>query len=127
MEKITRKSFCILLIIIFTFSMSACRGSFHLHKHNVWESEDSSIKIDLYSDVVSFRINGALYEFYDIATDNTGTEMYIYQEGGLTDDDILIIAEAEEKKGRLYLTFTQDKLFDLEGQTVVLDPVLSED
>ena len=53
--------------------------------------------------------------------------MYIYQEGGLTDDDILIIAEAEEKKDRLYLTFTLDKLFDLEGKTVVLDPVLSEE
>ena len=127
MEKITRKSFCILLIIIFTFSMSACRGDFHLHKHNVWESEDSSIKIDLNLDIVSFRINGALYEFCDFARENNGTGIYIYQEGGLTDDDILIIAEAEEKKDRLYLTFTLDKLFDLEGKTVVLDPVLSED
>ncbi len=126
MEKITRKSFCVLFIIILTFSMSACRGNFHLHKHNVWESADSSIKIDLNLDVVSFRINGTLYEFYDFARENNGTGIYIYQEGGLTDDDILIIAEAEEKKDRLYLTFTLDKLFDLEGKTVILDPVTSE-
>ena len=130
MEKITRNIYCVLLIFILVFSVVGCRGNFYYDKYSVWISEDDDIKIDFTYREFDIVISNNAYSFsFGYLYDGSFIEIYDeYTVGeGIGEDDVLIIAEAEEKKGRLYLTFTQDKLFDLEGKTVVLDPVTSED
>ncbi len=95
----------------------------------MWISEDDDIKIDFAYREFEIVINNNAYSFsFGYLFDGSFIEIYDdYTVGeGVGEDEVLIIAEAEEKKDRLYLTFTLDKLFDLEGRTVVLTPVLSE-
>ena len=112
------------------FSIVGCRGNYYYSKHSVWISEDDDIKIDFTYSEFDIVISNNAYSFsFGYLYDGSFIEIYDeYTVGeGIGEDDVLIIAEAEEKKDRLYLTFTLDKLFDLEGKTIVLDPVLSED
>ncbi len=129
MEKVMRIICCILLLFLLAFTVVGCRGIFYYSNHSVWISEDNFIKIDFDHRILTVNRCDEVSDF-NFGYANDGSSIEIYDESniydGLTDEEMVLYAEAEEKKNRLYLTFTLDKLFDLEGKTVILDPVTSE-
>ena len=117
----------LLMLVIISTVFSGCGKKFWDYDC-IWYSENPYVWMETRGHNATIKIDGEIrnaatgweptglgINFYDIMIDN-----------GTTDASIIWETDAEIKDGKLVLTITYDQVFDMTGQTIVLEQIVYE-
>ena len=119
----TKKKFLMIILgasAIFTF-LTGCNKKFWDYDC-AWVSEKPYIYLPLGHEQVIIELNGERKEVVTASTAD-GEQIEFYngvENGSLSDEQLIWIADVEVKKGELYLTIKTDNYGDCEGEVYIL-------
>ena len=121
MRKNMKKKWAILSIFI-TIFLTGCRKEFWEYEC-IWYSESPYVYIETQGHDAIIEVDGVLY---DITTgwENDGTGITFYSKSideGRTEESIIWVSECKVKGGKLYLTIIEDRVSDMDGETIILE------